>query len=288
MANIETRKATEKYLAIAYNQLTEKYFGELYEYCYQTGSFVYGGGTPGKSDLDIAVVFKDAVSSMPKADLLGRLDPFIDGYLQLHKEVGYSPDTVFPGEYITISMVNDAIKGRGFHVSEDGNLYLPKASTEYFLEDSERWYRAWLSQSAFNVFLKGDRLLWEDNKKRGWQTLLLFKGTTDLRDESFTIDDCFKVLRIYGVHNDYYKFREIEEPFVLEALEEACRAGFFRKQGPSFIANSNLLDAHHRTIAKRIANKSIRQSSLLLDMEETLRISKQTQEKWKILNNEIL
>lgn len=278
---MENRVQLEHYVKDTYDRLTEQYFGGQYEYCYQTGSFVYGGGTLGKSDLDVTVVFKDNILNVPKPSLLQKLDLFINGYLKLHKELGFEPDTTFPGEFVTASMVRDSVAGRGFHANADNTLYLPKASTEYFLTDTETWYRAWLSQSAFNVFLKGNKDLWRQNKIDGWGTLLLFKAGTDFQNTPFTIDNFFDALRIYGVHKDYYEFRSSEQPYVEEVFSNAERNGSLTKRDDLYIPNGDIILEQHRKLGKSINDGSIRRSQLLLNMEETLAIAQETERKWQ-------
>src|SRR6185437_16938819 len=113
------RQDTEAFVRSYYKELVERCFGGMYMCCYQTGSFIYGGGTPGKSDLDISVLFKDESYDLPKIDLLRRIREFVTGYLHLHAVMGYAPDLSFPGEYVTAAMCVDAIEGRGFHAGDE-------------------------------------------------------------------------------------------------------------------------------------------------------------------------
>ena len=266
----------EKTIESTYRNLAEKHFKDLYIFCYQTGSFVYGGGTPGKSDLDVTVIFKDSVYNLPPRELLNRIEDFIVGYLKLHEQTGYNPDITFPGEYVTEAMFIDAIAGRGFHV-ENGRLFLPKASREYYLEDSERGFRAWLSQSAFNKFLAGDRNTYKDKKIKGWCTILKFI-LKDIESQAINVSDILGRLRIFGVHDDYWNFGNMESLWIIKSLEKLSEDGFVIKSEGYFSPQPIKLHEWESEVAYAITTGLIKKSSILIGAEETVLLSKYANE----------
>jgi hypothetical protein len=275
-----TRKEFEHSVESTYKNLAEECFGGLYSYCYQTGSFIYGGGTSGKSDLDITILFKNSIKYFPERDLEIRIKKFVLGYLDLHFKMGYMPDTTFPGEYVTEEMFADAIAGRGFHVGEDNKLYLPKASPEYYLADPERWFRAWLSQSAFCKFLTGDQDAFKKNKVKGWGTILKFV-LKDVESEQIDITDIFNLLRSFGVHKDYYNFVTIETPWVIESLDQLARLGFLVRDNEEQIhPNKEKLKIWEKGLARAISSRSIRDAEFIFDLNKTILMAKYASDTW--------
>ncbi len=234
------RVKLESLVESQFRKLVRDNFKGLYEYCFQTGSFAFGGGTVGKSDLDVVIIFKDCIYALPKRELYKKIEFFTNGYLKLHRQTGYLPDLAFPGEFITVSQVNDSINGRGFHLDLKGNLYLPKASTQYYLENPERWFRAWLSQSAFNKFLLGNEKLYKENKVKAWSSILKFTLWNEKID-SFTPLNLFNQLRPFGVHADYYNFKILEGEWVTKSLELLADQGFVSKKGNVYTADHQKL-----------------------------------------------
>lgn len=266
-----------------FKTLVDTCFGGLYEYCVQTGSFAYGGGTLGKSDLDVVIVFKKDIYSESKNELLLRIKHFVNGYLKIHKETGYMPDLVFPGEFITEDLVDDSISGRGFQLDLNNHLFLPKASTEYYLENPERWFRAWLSQSAFNKFLVGNKKLFSENKVRAWSSIIKFTLWNE-KSKSFTLRDIVDKLRPFGVHADYFNFMKLEEDWISRSLSMLVREGYISNSKDRYLANFDKLGRWERDIAELIRNRSIKKAKLVLNMEETLSLSNYSIAMWNKLN----
>lgn len=271
---MEERNKLEKLVSSTYHALVEECFHGWHSYCYQTGSFTYGGGTLGKSDLDITIVFQNSIYDLPKDELLKRIKIFIGGYLDLHIITGYVPDVAFPGEYVTEIMVADAVAGRGFHADEEERLYLPKASLEYYLANPERWFRAWLSQSAFCTFLSGDRHVFEENKISGWASILKFV-LKDVEQEQVSVLGLMTLLRPFGVHPDYWSFVPIESPWVLRALHRLAKLEFIDfTDAEKVIPNKRKLLDWEKGLASSITSGVIRKSELILSLEETLSLSR--------------
>ncbi len=269
----------ERLVRSRFRKLVKNCFEGIYEYCFQSGSVAYGGGTLGKSDIDLIVVFKNNIYTLSKKELIKRIESFIDGYLELHKQTGFFPDLVFPGEFITVIMINDSIKGRGFQLDSNGSLYLPKASTQYYLEDPERWFRAWLSQSAFNRFLIGNKELFKKNKIEAWSTILKFTLWNEKID-SFTSSDIFNQLRSFGVHSDYFNFKGMEEGWVNKCLIQLKKQGFISKNKNIYTTHYQKLISWENQVSGSIKTGSVKKTKLLLNLKETLSIAKYTTQKW--------
>ena len=147
---------------------------KIVAFAYISGTFSYGGSVKGKSDVDITIVFKKEVGLVDPGYLHGQIKLFIEKYRSIHDRFGYASDAIFPGEYVTVMQIDDAILGRGFTINGDGELFLPTASNEYYLANKEHWYRAWLSSMAFSTFLCGDQGLMVQYKQQAWRTITLF------------------------------------------------------------------------------------------------------------------
>ncbi len=269
-------------MAEAYSNAIATAFGDLCKTAWLTGSFAYGGGTLGKSDVDVTIVLHNSALDVDAGRLNDRAQSFVSSYLALHRELGYRPDLHFPGEYVTCAMISDAVDGRGFHVDAAGKLFLPKASTQYYLEDPERWFRAWLSQTAFSRFLCGDRSFHRESKLGAWATIIRFL----LRDKSdaFTTAFIFDSLRVFGVHHDYWSFRRLEAPWVNRVLTGLVECGDLQSQNNEFEPNVPALVGWEASLSATIVSGAIRRARLLLPMDMTRDIASFAENNWAASN----
>lgn len=271
------------------NHSVHQRFGNHLLYSFSSGSYAYGGGIKGKSDIDIIAILDDSVRQLPKLDLMQRIEGFVDDYLVLHKEQDLIPDTVFPGEYLTYSMVQDAVAGRGLHVNDNNVLFLPSTYEGYYLEDPERWYRAWLSQSTFSVFVGGNGDMFLENKRKAWETSILFllaylpESEIDSQTIIQTLTSGSNKRLGLGVTDRYLTFTEREAGFVSDTLQNLTEKGYLAVTNKGFQKNVDQIQNWHWQKDKRIKDGTIRKAPFLLDLEEIKQLAVATEEKWQQL-----
>lgn len=266
-------------------------FGNDYVYAATSGSIIFGGVIPHQSDIDMLVVLRDSVRSKPKQELLSQARGFVNDYLNIHLDFEFEPDTTFPGEYITQAQVEDAVAGRGYHVGQENQLFLPQASEAYYLEDPEHWYRSWLSMTAYGEFISGDRTAFLRNKQRAWNTLILFNSlrlnkpisANSMIDYLSTPADKWAGS---GISERYLTFREHELPFTQRALEDLSVLGYFTANDGNFTPNTDRIAEWHAKTVQLIKDKSIRKADLLIDLNETMEIRTYAEERWNQIKQE--
>lgn len=278
MSTRNVREEVRRY----YRERVKARFGASCLMAWLTGSFAYSGGTRGKSDIDVLVVLDDAFAALEPRERAGQVAGFVNDYLALHLRTGYVPDLQFPGEYVTEAIIKDAVAGRGFHVGEDGALFLPRASVEYYLADPERWFRAWLSQTAFSRFIGGDEAAYQAHKRAAWATILKFV-LKNCPLESIEEDDVFGLLRAFGVHADYWDFRASERAWVGEGLRELLDEGMLLAYGGRYVPVRESLATWEGVVAQAVRSGSIRRAAFLFDMPLTREIAAIATTRWEEL-----
>jgi hypothetical protein len=264
----------------------ERNFGEDSVYALTSGSIVFGGAIPGQSDMDMLVVLKKSFKDKPRNQQGQQVRGFVDDYLQLHHDTGFMPDTVFPGEYIIEDQVADAISGRGYHVDGQGKLYLPQASDDYYMEDPERWHRAWLSMSAYGEFVSGDKDKFLRNKEKAWGTVILFNAG-DLEEPTTPngiIDRLSAPANKWagsGISERYFTFRQHELPFASSALEMLTDTGYFTREGDIFHPDQRRIAEWHQGTSDAIRSGTIRRADYLFGVTETGQIASYAEGKWQ-------
>lgn len=257
-----------------------RHFGEYVRFVVTSGTFAYGGATKGKSDVDILVVCEDEIAEMPRQDLFARLKAFIEDYVEIHTRHDYCPDTTFPGEYITKSNVEDALAGRGFHLTEECALHLPVASDDYYMQDPERWYRAWRSALAFGKRLHGDEEEFEELKSQAWEVIILYillqNNPTRINPSTLfdvMIDPENKWNGI-GITAKYKSFREDERVHVGNALLRLSANGFLLLEDNTYIPNMEKVREWEKGIATKLTDGSIKKAPFLMTVEEAKELAK--------------
>lgn len=266
-----------------------KNFGDDLSYFFTSGSIVFNGAISGKSDVDMVAVLQPSVLKKPRIEIVDKIKGFIDDYLKFHYDFNFLPDLEFPAEYITGHQVDDSIAGRAFHADEQSGLYLPRVYDGYYMEDPERWHRAWLSLSAYGEFIVGDREKFDNNKVRAWQTILLFNlpSMTEELDKAMVMDFMTRSgdkKSGNGVSERYFTFREKESNSVTKALEMLARNGFLLPSGVIFVKNNSQIATWHFETAKKILDCSIRNAEYLTSLENTHSMSSYAKQKWDALN----
>lgn len=273
-----------------YKTAINKHFKEEVAYSFISGGFTYGGAIRGKSDIDIVSVFFPDAKSKDEKKFWNGMSGFVDDYLSIHKQHGYVPDITFPGEYITTSQVQDAIAGRGFQVSDHNRLYLDAVTPTYYLEDSERWYRAWLSQSAFSDFITGDRELFLRNKEKAWKTVSMFNllsiDQRDITTSSFLdylVSNPNKKVGS-GVHSRYRQFRQKEQPVMDRVMHTLVEDGVLTSRDSYvFTIQYDKVYQWENNVSRDLRSQAIRHAPYLIDMRETSQIGKATKNRWQTI-----
>ena len=258
----------------AFEKASLEVFDNDVEYSFFSGSVPYGGGRVGKSDIDIIIVLKE------KEYPLSKFIEFGKHYIEINRKNNFIPDTVFFGEFLTPSLVLDAISGRGFSIDEKNALYLPLASEEYYLANSEAWLRAWLSMLTFSVFGTGSLLEFKVAKRMAWKTVLLFLFS-NLKTPAIKLEDLIDLLSNgenkwigFGVTKNYYLFESYEAQIIKEALLELTHEGFIKEIDGSYEPIQEAIGNWNNSIVEKIKDRSIRKAKLLIDMEEVREIAK--------------
>lgn len=266
-----------------------KSFGSDVLYALTSGSVVYGGGILGQSDLDLLVVLNDDVNDKGKEKLMEDIKLFVDDYLLLHKDFSFAPDITFPGEYASVAQVSDAILGRGYHTENEGELFLPVASEEYYMEDAERWYRAWLSMSAYGKFVSGNEEEFIKYKSTAWETQILFnckKLNTSITPNGI-IDMLINQKNKWagsGISTRYFTFRKTELPHVQKALINLQDKGFFEQNLNEFVPNHDKIQQWHLITSRAILDRTIRTANFIINYDDVAEISSYAQKKWAEVN----
>ena len=252
-----------------------RHFREYVKFIITSGTFAYGGATKGKSDVDILVVCEDEIAELSRQNLSARLRAFIGDYVEIHRRYDYCPDTTFPGEYIMASNVEDALAGRGFHVTEEGALHLPMASDQYYMQDAERWYRAWRSSLAFGKRLYGNEEEFVEVKNQAWEIIILY---VLLQSNLSSIDrvalfgamiDPKNKWNGIGITEKYRTFREDERIYVESALIRLSVNGFlFLSGNGAYMPNMRRIKEWERDTVTKMTNGSIKKAPFLITLEE--------------------
>lgn len=239
-----------------------------------SGSFVYGGAIKGQSDIDLQIVFSPQAYRQ-KQIIKEHGAHFLVRFRSLVEEFNYVVDPVFPAEFVTIDQIDDAITGRGFHVSTEERIFLPQASDEYYLCDSERWYRAWLSQTAFGRCIVGDCAYALRKKIEAWQTIILFLITSSM-DIPFisarTIIDRLmgetNKWNSIGVAQHYIDFPTYELPVIEQALHELTKDNYVKQDNDRYYVNAINIDKWQSTLTRSIALGTIRQAKDFFGLDD--------------------
>ncbi|MEK7613835.1 MAG: GNAT family N-acetyltransferase [Patescibacteria group bacterium] len=260
----------------------ESIFETDLEYIFLSGSVTYGGGVLGKSDLDAVLLFNDnLLLHNTKEQLFNKCLNFAQQYIRIHKKYGFSPDLLFPGEFLTRAMVNDALAGRGFAVRFN-RLYLPQSSNQYYLTSEETWFRAWLSMLACSILLKGSEVNFKKIQRGAWKTIILFHiaqrapmQVTPLEIAKIMVNNTDKS-HGFGITKNYFLFEALELPTIKEAFEELSQEGYLVKKRKTYTVVIKKVASWENTLVKNISNKNIQQAPLIIDINDIKQISTET------------
>lgn len=254
-------------------------FGTDLKFIFLTGSVTYGGAVLGKSDLDVVLIFDDSILNKDgREKFIEKTELFSKAYIQIHKKFGFTPDLLFPGEFLTLSMVRDAIAGRGF-VVKNNILTLPLTSNDYYLTSEDTWFRAWLSMLAFSLLLFGNPHDFREIQKSAWKTIILYMLKNHERDTVTPHDILSKMKRNtnkatgFGVTSNYALFESLEMPAVRTIFENLMQENYLIKKGRIFVIKKEKLKEWETSVVKNITKKNF-QAQLPLTIGDVKKISK--------------
>lgn len=259
-----------------FSDAIKKFFpNKLIAYAYLSGTFAYGGSIKGKSDIDVTIVFKDSVYLVNPSSFDEQIKLFIENCRLIHHRYGYVLDTTFPGEYITIAQVKDALLGRGFSTNGNGGLFLPKASNDYYLANKEHWFRAWRSSLAFSSFFHGNKELMLQHKYKAWRIIILFLlsqykpvyiSGNSLLERMLENKNKWEGV---GVTNRYRLFKEQELVVVDVVLKNLEKEGFLnRKESYEYAVVTKKVADWERRLALLLNSDNLWNAQILLEAYE--------------------
>lgn len=264
----------------AFQAAASKIFGSELCYLFFSGSLAYGGGVQHQSDIDVALVLSNGhVARGTRESRLMQYLAFGREYLRIHKEHFFVPDESFPGEFLTQDLIDDAINGRGFSVQKD-KLFLPQASAAYYLTNTEHWFRAWLSMTAFGVYGSGSYEEFEHNKRRAWKSILLYLSSKCLFRE-LDVETVLEILSSesnkwigFGVTKNYKFFESHESSYIDDTLALLTGEGYMSRVRPARYraVEKRILEWEQSVISKH-RNGTIRRNSPLTDLADTRAIA---------------
>ena len=214
-----------------FRRAVEDIFGSRCKAAWLSGSFLYRGAEPGRSDIDVVVVLDEATSLPADEETLERIRAFVLSYLDIHAREELDPDLDFPTEYVVPATLEQAIAWRGF--AAGGAMidqFPPVESSDYWLGRPDRWFHAWVSMTAFSRFLAGERDYHERMKLAAWKAIVRFLL---LRSNGSAVgsDQIWQGLAQFGAKPTYHDFWSIEGDWIERALAELEAEGSLYRSG---------------------------------------------------------
>lgn len=258
-AGVGTSVEAEQRLAAAVGRI----FGDGCRAAWLSGSAVYQGAKPGRSDIDVVVVLDGDVALPADESTIALIRRFVDEYLQVHAWRGLDPDLDFPGEYVVPATLEQAIAWRGF--AYEGAVpaeFPPVESSDYWLGRPDRWFHAWVSMTAFSRFLAGDRAYHSEAKLAAWTAVVRFV-LRNVAAASLSIDDVLPMLAQFGLKPSYRGFWSDERESVRRAVEALDAEGFLALDEDRIVPNRPRLLEWEREVESAIARDGGRPPLLL-------------------------
>ncbi len=245
------------------------------------GSFAYGGAAKGMSDIDIGLVFKDNAMNNN-----GKLKEEITEFIKIYKDFnlinGFVPDYLFPGEYMTLKQINDAIEGRSFRISTKlDKLEIPVLNNDDFLHDYERWFQVWLTMNAFSTYVFGDINTFLKNKLLSWKTIILYllSNTHLVRiDEGIVISLIVSPSLVnpdFRIDESYKSFESRESIYLKTAIELLVKDNFLTEDKNMYIVNNPSITKWKKRIIDLEKNKKLKNAPFLFTLEEMVAFGNQ-------------
>lgn len=263
----------------------EQVFGSKCKAAWLSGSFAYQGARQSRSDIDVVVVLDRSVASPASEETMELIRSFVDAYLAVHARHGFDPDLDFPGEFVTPTMLEEAIGWRSLDL--DGGVparFPPVLADDYWLDRPDRWYNAWISMTAFSRFPVGDRDYYSAVKLAAWKTIARFLLLHADR-RRLTPDEMLPELDQFGVKPRYPDFWTVERHWVDRALAEM-------EAGRELVLAQGLIEPNRARLSEwqRQVQAAIDASAdpppLLLDVRRHREIEQYAARRWQALTGE--
>lgn len=218
--------ASERAIAESeFRHAVETIFADRCKAAWLSGSFLYKGAKPGRSDIDVVVVLDERTALPADHDTIRRIRAFVDVYLDLHARLGLDPDLDFPAEYVVPQAIEEAISWRGLSLQGSvADAFPAVENSDYWLGRPDRWFNAWLSETAFSHFLTGDAVFHSAAKLTAWKTILRFlllRGD----GQPMGLENFWTGLAQFGVKESYLPFWPQEESWVQRAIDDLVVEG---------------------------------------------------------------
>ena len=238
-------------------------FADRLKAAWLSGSAVYQGAKPGRSDIDVVLVLDGDVALPADEATLARIRRFVDAYLAVHAWRGLDPDLDFPGEYVVPATLEEAIAWRGF--AYEGAVpteFPPVETSDYWLGRPDRWFHAWVSMTAFSRFLTGDRDYHSRTKLAAWTAVVRFV-LRNVAAASASVDDLLPMLAQFGLKPSYRAFWPGEREWVGRAVAALEAEGSVVLDHDRIVPNRARLQQWEREVEAAIADDGGRPPLLL-------------------------
>jgi 8-amino-7-oxononanoate synthase len=252
-----------------------------FSYAIIAGSFAYGGGAKGMSDIDFGVIFKN--SALEQSDKVREgIIEFIKAYKNFNLINGFVPDYLFPGEYMTQGQVEDAINGRSFRIDKQNQrLEIPVLTNDDFLKDYERWFQVWLTLNAFGIYFYGDIDAFVQNKVLCWKTIILYLLSNTLLDKinessviSLITSSTFES-QDFKIDPSYEQFELKESIFVKVVLDMLVGEKYLKIDGGNYMINSLAVDEWKKKTIMEAQTGVTKKSPFLFTFEKMIGLGDQ-------------
>ncbi|HET9428332.1 MAG TPA: nucleotidyltransferase domain-containing protein [Allosphingosinicella sp.] len=268
---------------IEFRRAVNDVFGPRCKAAWLSGSFVYNGAKPGRSDIDVVVVLDERTAIPADEETLERIESFIQVYLRVHARLGLDPDLEFPAEYVVPAAIDQAIRWRGLALEgRMANEFPPVEHSDYWIGRPDRWFNAWLSETAFSRFLAGDPSYHEASKLGAWKSVLRFILLRS-DDRPVGLGELWPRLAQFGVKPSYEPFWPAERAWVQRAIAELEGEGTLERSGDRVLPVRDGLRQWEMQVQAAIAgDRSV--GPLLLPPELHRKIGAYASRQWEQLD----
>jgi hypothetical protein len=162
------------------------------------------------------------------------------------------------------------------------NEFPPVEHSDYWVGRPDRWFNAWLSETAFSRFLTGDASYHEASKLGAWKSVLRFLLLRS-DDSPVGLDELWPRLAQFGVKPSYEPFWPAERAWVQRAIAELEAEGTAQRSGDRVLPVRDALRQWEKQVQAAIAgDRSV--GPLLLPPELHGKIGAYAARQWERLD----
>jgi len=184
-------------------------------------------------DVDVFVVLQDRVLK-DMNDFKAKWKQFVVGYRDIHTEYGFKPDNEFPGDFATVSQMQDVVDGRGFS-EKDGQIYMePMSGIED--ESDENDYRIFRSMLIIGRPIVGDDASFYQMKEMALKTLI--KYFFIIKKEELSVEMILQEL-VIGEEKENYGFDMRYEPALSEYVSPLIKKALLDLNNMKYIDSTS-------------------------------------------------